>query len=224
MTARTPGFDDPADAPFLDEAEHAESSWLLARETDPTARAPSSKIASDYAELEDLLGNLPQTPADDSWYDVAPVPAPRPWLRRATAVWATSGALVTGAVVAVWLLLPRVPAELEVAVRHGEKRRGGELAAPGDRLVVTARPSEPADLRVYRSDGPLVAACPGVPGCSTATPQEYTLEITLAPGRYHVILVVGQVDVPPAGTMDTYLYAARTANARIVTYQPIDVH
>src|SRR5262245_3938850 len=64
-----PEADDLAEAPFLDELERAESAWLRARESDPHAPAPSLKIASEYAELEDLLGRLPSAPADESWHD-----------------------------------------------------------------------------------------------------------------------------------------------------------
>jgi len=109
------GAHDLADAPFLDDAERAESAWLLARENDPSAPAPSSKIASDYAVLEELLGNLPLGPRDERWHDevlraVASPPSPSPsrsWRRRAIARWVTGSALVAAAIVAVLLLRSR---------------------------------------------------------------------------------------------------------------------
>jgi hypothetical protein len=75
-------MDDFVDAPFIDDDERAESEWLLARDNDPDARAPSSEIASDYAEIEDLLGNLPTGIADEVWHDevlraaIASAPSP----------------------------------------------------------------------------------------------------------------------------------------------------
>jgi len=227
------GPNDLADAPFIDDAERAESAWLLAREHDPNAPAPSSKIASDYAELEDLLGNLPSGPADESWQDevlrtaAASASPPRPWRRRAIARWTTGEALVAAAAVAVLLLRPRPRTdELEIAIRHTSATRGdSQEAVVGDRLVVRARPHGAGDLRVFRSGGTLVARCPDGPGCSASAHGEYTIEITLdAPVRYQVILVVGMVNASPGGTMDAYLDAAREANARILMHQPIDVH
>ena len=95
MTVRGRGDDDLVDAPFADDAERAEADWLLAREINPAARPPSAKIANEYAELEDLLGNLPEGPPDDSWHDAvsriasSSAPSVRPWWRRAAARWAT---------------------------------------------------------------------------------------------------------------------------------------
>jgi hypothetical protein len=227
------GPNDLAEAPFLDDAERAESAWLLAREHDPSAPAPSPKIASDYAEIEDLLGNLPLGPPDESWHDevlrtVASPPSPsRSWRRRAITRWATGGALVAAAAVAVLLLRPRPRTdELEIAILHTSATRSDfQDVVVGDRLVIKARPNGAGDLRVFRSGGTLVARCPDGPGCGASTQGEYALEITLdAPVRYQVILVVGMVTAPLGGTMSAYLDAARAVNARIIMHQPIDVH
>lgn len=240
MSVRGRGDDDLVDAPFADDAERAEADWLLARELDPAARAPSAKIANEYAELEDLLGNLPEAPLDDSWQDAvsrigaSSAPSVRPWWWRAPARWAAGGAFVAASAAAAWLLIPPAPAELEVAIRpvdptrgdpeRSNPERGEKVAAIGDLLIVTARPHESADLRVYRSEGTLLARCPGGRGCIASPAGGYTIEVTLdAPGQYQVILVVGAIQATPGDTMDAYLEAARAANARIVTYQPIDV-
>ena len=61
-------MDDLIDAPFIDGDERAESEWLLARDSDPAARAPSSEIASDYAEIDDLLGDLSTGISDEIWH------------------------------------------------------------------------------------------------------------------------------------------------------------
>jgi len=225
---------DLADAPFLDDAERAESEWLLARENDASAPAPSSKIASDYVEIEDLLGNLPSGPSDETWQDevlraIASSASPSPpWWRRPIVRWAMGGTLVTAAAAAVLLLRPRPRAsELEVAILHdGATRSDSKEVVVGDQLVVRARLRGTGDLRVFRSGGTLVAKCPDGPGCTASTHGEQAIEITLdAPVRYQVILVVGmEDDTAPNSTMDAYLDAARAANARIIMYQPIDVH
>jgi len=233
--ADTADDDDLADAPFIDDAERAEAAWLLARERDPGAPAPSPAIARDHAELEDLLGNLPPGPSDERWHDdvlrlasssVSPI---RPWWRKRGYRWAMGGgALVAAAAAAVLVLrpAPRSLDELEVAIRPGDPARGGSgEAVIGDHLIIRARPRGTGDLRVYRADGPLVARCPDGPGCATSAHGELAIEVTLdAPVRHHVILVVGTPDRLPDGTMDAYLDAARAAKARIVMYQPIDVH
>ena len=218
--------------PFIrDDAERAESEWLLARENDPSASPPSPEIAADYAELEDLLASLPSGPPDDHWQDqvlqAARALSSRPWWRTAICQWLLGGTLTTAvaAAVVVWMLLPPAP-ELAVAVRHLRKTRStpGEVVV-GDQLVVTARPQTVGDLRVYRSDGPLVARCPNGPGCRSGSRGEQTIEITLdAPVQYQVILVDGTNDAPPDGLIDVYLEAAYAVKARVIRYPPISVH
>ena len=212
--------------PVLHDVEQAEVEWLLAREQDPGAPAPSPAITADYAELEDLLGSLPSGDPHDGWYDevlrAASASAP-PWWRTAGLRWVLGGVAVAAAV--VWMLLPDPP-ELEVAVHHlGTTRGSPDEALVGDHLVVTARPLEVGDLRVYRSDGLLIARCPHGPGCSRGSHSAQTIEITLgAPVQYRVILVDGASHASPDGSMDGYLDAARAAHARITLHQPIDVH
>ena len=77
---------------------------------------------------------------------------------------------------------------------------------------------------MYGAGGKLVSRCPG-PGCAVGSEEGYTIDVSLeAPVRYYVILVIGRIDVPSGATMDEYLTTARTANARVVSYPPIDVH
>lgn len=219
---RRPGTDDLADDPILDDAERAESRWLLARQREPGAPAPSSKIASDYAKIDDLLATLRVGVAQDSWHeDVLRVAR-----RRARSRWLRTGAaVVVAAAAAVWLLTPRSAIELEVAIQHDDqKRKDSTSVAVGDRLVITARPRGTGDLRVYQSSGALVARCPGGPACRTPAPGEYVIDITLdVPAEYRVFLVVGASDAPAAAPVDAYLETARAANARILSYRPIVV-
>jgi hypothetical protein len=218
---------------FRDDAERAESRWLLAREDDPSAPAPSSEIAGDYAEMEDLLGSLPSGSSDERWQEEvlraasASAMQSQPWWYTTIFRWVMGGTLATVATIAMWMRLPRAPEpELEVEFHHtGTTRSAPDEHVVGDQLVVTARPRGVGDLRVYRSDGMLVARCPGGPGCRVGSPGAQTIDITLdAPVQYRVILVDGVSDVPPDAAMDVYMGAARAANARMIPYPPIDVH
>lgn len=236
MTGRNrstaPEADDRSEVPFIDDAERTESEWLLKRENEADALAPSSKIANDYAELENLLDNMPTGLPDERWADevlklaaTSPQPQARPAPRRRIVGWGLRGALVAAAVAAILLVIPRGP-KLEVDVRHlGDMRQDPDEIVVGDHLIVKAGMPEPGELRIYRSAGTLVAWCPDGPGCTTATNGEYAIDIALdAPVQYHVLLVVGMTAASLSGTMDAYLDAARTANARILTHEPIDVH
>jgi len=217
--------------PFINDVDRAEAEWLLAREVDPSAPAPSSEIAADYAEIEDLLATLSSGSYDESWHEdvlraiaAAALPS-QPWWRTTVSRWVMSGALATAAAVIVWLLLPRGP-ELEVAVRHiGVTRSAPSEVVVGDHLVVTARPREAGDLRIYRADGKLVARCPNGPGCRGGSHGAQTIDIRLdAPVSYQVILVDGAIEALPDGEMDGYLRAANAANAHVILYPLIDVH
>lgn len=242
MSERT----DAPNLPFWDDAKRAESEWLLAREVDPTAPAPSPKIASDYAEIEELLANLSSIPSDSRWQAEvlsAGVAQSRSWWRKTAWRWIAGGVVLATAAVAVVLAshpypavsepevatsaLPPDTSELAVAIRQGERARSPrDEVAVGDRLVVTARPRGTGDLRVYRADGVLVAKCPRGPGCRLPVrDDEQTIEITFdAPVKYLVILVVDAGVMLPESSKDAYLEAARAAGARIIAPEPIDVH
>lgn len=215
-----------SDQPVAHDVDQAELEWLLVREEDPGAPAPFPELAADYAELEALLGSLSSGPSGDSWHHevLRAVSAPaRPWWRTARFRWVLGGAAAAAAV--VWMLRPGPPV-LEVAVHHRGTTRGSpNEASVGDRLVVTARPREVGDLRVYRSDGVLIARCPHGPGCSRGSHGAQTIEVTLdAPVLYRVILVDGASPASPDGSMDGYLEAARAAHARITQHKPVEVH
>jgi hypothetical protein len=231
--------DGPANVPVSANAERTESAWLLAREHDPRAPAPSAEIAADYAELEELLSTLSPGPLDERWLEdvlraasaATPALRSRPWWRTTISRWVMGGALATAAITVMWLRPPRAsepvsePA-IEVAIRHTSVTRSGpDEVVIGDQLVVTTRPRKAGDLRVYRSDGTLIAKCPNGPGCKAGSHGEQRIEITLdAPLQYQVILADGMNEALPDGTLDVYEEAARAVNARITTYHPIDVH
>jgi hypothetical protein len=222
--------------PPLDETERAESMWLLARDSDPSAVPPSPATARDYQEIEDLLGNLPPRTADTGWHKEVlrrvadQVPAPLPWWRRTSIRWAITGAFVAGAAALLISRPPRPPQspELEVATWRAGEPRDLDGVSVGDRLVVTARPRAGiGDLRIYLPNGTLVARCPRGPACSISNGRE-VIDITLEkPVQYQVILAVMAADAAhelPGDAMQAYLDAARAANARIILSPPIDVH
>ena len=221
------------DSPLQNSAMRAESEWLLAHDADPDAPAPYSGIAKDYAHLEDLLATLPTDPPDDIWRDkvlkaaASSASPPRPRVRRTVARWVVGGTFVVAAAVVVWAIIPRAPAtELEVVIWHhsSERPRGSSDGVVGDHLAVTARSDEPGDLRVYRSDGKLVARCPDGPGCKPPAHGKYTIEVTFdTPARYHAIFVVGMAAAPLTGTMDAFLEAVAATKAHVVLHPPIDV-
>jgi len=126
MTTRGNSLDDLTDQAYSDADERAESAWLLARERDPAALPPSARIASDYAELEELLEDLPAGPTDERWQDEvlqAVRSAPRaPQLRWYGSLlrWLLGGGLVAAAALSLLALFLRVPTELDVAIRHSD--------------------------------------------------------------------------------------------------------
>jgi hypothetical protein len=224
---------DLVQAPFLDDLERAEAAWLAARDADPTAPAPSPALQRDYAELEDLLDNLPLAVDQDGWQEEvlrrasAPATPLRPPIRRRTAWWAAGGLLAAAAVAFLVLRPGSRPAlgDLEIEIRRGDQVRGDDAqAAVGDHLVIRGRSLATGDLRVFRADGVLVGHCPEGPGCMVTADGGRSLEVALdQPVSYRLILVTGLTGNLPEGTRDEYLDAVRAANAHIKKESKIEV-
>lgn len=230
MTARRPDLDallEPAD-----DDERREGDWLRARDDDPSARPPSQAVAADQGQLAELLATLPVGHDDDRWQDavlaaahadrdaVAPRPARR-WGRLVL-----MGGALAAAVLAVYLATRPTngpTADLHVAILHGGSSRGGAgEVAVGDQVVVRARPHGSTELRVYQ-DQQVLLRCPGAPGCAEGD-RAWRIDLRLtAPVRHHVILVFGDVHVPPDAPLDAFLEAARAADVRMIIHPPIDV-
>jgi hypothetical protein len=232
---RSEPVDDDLVAPPADEDERAEAEWLLARERDPAAPPPSPEIAREYAELEDLLANLPMGARDQSWHAevlraaASTSPATRlPWWRRTTRTWTIAAAVASAAIIVGVVVLPRDPdrprEELAVRVIQVALARSGPAdVVPGDRAVVTANPSGAlADLRIYRRNGTLVARCPPAgPLCRSSPDGGYTIELTLDEiGTYEAVLVLGMANAPEP--VDQLLRAVDAGHARI-TRKTIEV-
>lgn len=207
--------------------EDTESAWLRARREDPRAPPPSPALVREHAHLEDMLGNLPPICVDDSWHDDVLKAAMRAYRRTTRRRW-TATALGVAAVAGVIWLWPahrsREP-ELEVNIKPSNgKTRGGE-AAIGDHLIIRARAETDSDLRVYRDRTALLAWCPGGPSCTSSggPADEKRIDLTLdTTGEYDVLLVSGASLALPRESMDAYMAAARTANARVMSRR-IDV-
>lgn len=234
MTSRLPDLDallSPAD-----DDERREGDWLRARDDDPAASPPSEAVARDQAELAELLATMPVGRDDDRWQDAvlaaahaesaAAKAAPRArrvrWGRLAMA-----GGALAAALLAIYLAIrpgDAPVAELQVAVNVGGSSRGsaGEVAV-GDQLVVRARPRGATELRVYQGQQ-LLLRCPGAPGCADGD-RSWRVDVRLAaPVRHRVILVFGDVQVPPDAPLDRFLDAARAARVRMIIHPAIDVH
>ncbi len=223
--AQDEGEDEDAPAADLEQ----ETQWLLAKEQDPSAPAPSAPLAAEHAELHALLTSLPEGAPDDAWQHAilkqlraAPAAPAPPWWRRSWIAWSLGGGLAAAATLAIWLLARPTRPELEITTVSRLDKRSQEVAV-GDRLVVGARPSGSADLRVFRSSGELVARCPGGPAC-TGSGSELHIELVLdAPGRYHVILTAGLNQPLPETGMEAYIDAARAAGAHL-TVREVEAH
>jgi hypothetical protein len=180
------------DLSLPDADERAEAAWLIERESNPGAPAPSPELAREYAEIEDLLYAMPPGLSDTSWQDdvlqkaMATAAPSRPTRRRAAWIAAAGGFISVAAGAVLWLR-PAEAKDLDIAFQKvAVTRSDPKDHVVGDLLIVNARSRRGGDVRVYRDDT-LVAKCPnGGPECTT-TPDRYTIKLTLkAPGRYQV--------------------------------------
>lgn len=228
MTRRTKGAGEPSsDRGDLDE----EARWLMAREADPSAPAPSAQTASEYAELHELLTSLPDAAGNDGWQQAllkqlrtTPPAAPEPpWWRRRWVSWSAAGVLMAAAALTLWWLSRPAGPTLEVITISRLDKRTEEIAV-GDRLVVIARPRGTADLRVFRASGELVAGCPAGPACTSASADELRIELILdAPDHYQVILARGPRQPIVADTLNEYVDGSRAAGASL-TIREVEAH
>lgn len=145
-------------------------------------------------------------------------------LRRRHRGWLIAGPTVAAAAATIGFFVmragtvaPALGVSYVVAAGDGITRGSGS-AKLHDHLRVTARLADAGALRVYRDDRVLVAECPRDPVCTSRPTGKLTtheLDLALdAPGRYQVVLVVG--DAPAAtGRIGDDLAAARAAGATI---------
>ena len=202
-------------------AEDAESVWLCARQRNLDAPPPSLMLAREHAQLEGMLGNLPSLRVEDSWHDEVLRAAIRAHRRSTRGRWTAALLSVAAVVGGAALSRPRPVRgpELELEVRRNQITRGSEPSV-GDQLGIIARSDSDSDLRVYYNGVALLARCPGDPRCAYpgGPRNEQILKLSLnAPGEYDVMLVVSTGRAFPGASMDEYLSAVVTAEARFVT-------
>ena len=98
-----------------------------------------------------------------------------------------------------------VTLEVRTAAPGGAHRVAA--AGVGDEVAITAVNADA--VWVYRSDGPLIARCPGGPRCRI-TGRTIGLELTATvAGRYRIVAVAGDAGMSPSGTFDADVLAAR---------------
>ncbi|HEX4421161.1 MAG TPA: hypothetical protein VH165_24760 [Kofleriaceae bacterium] len=91
-------------------------------------------------------------------------------------------------------------------------------------IVVDARPNGSADIRIYRSDGKLVAQCPNGPQCQPIGDQFQIRFKATGRSDYDVIQAVGIAPLPASLSLAEFLDAARKAGADISVWPTIGVH
>jgi hypothetical protein len=126
--------------------ERAESDWLLARDLDPAAPAPTPEIEEAYARLASLLASDPIEPDRDGWQEAA-LAAMRAEPAAASAIAAPG---------------PVVPARGPRSYRPHWQRyalAAGAMAAAGLGLYLVVRPAKVAQddqlaIAIVRADRP----------------------------------------------------------------------
>lgn len=222
MTERN---DDDTEHEALREGERAEYEWLMARDADASAPAPSEAVARDYQRLEHMLATLPDDP-DAAWQEglldrirgtqaVAPIRAAR---KRPTWWLGLGGGAVAVAVLAVVILLPpskaqlspdRLPAELLFS-RGGAVRGDADGHHIGDVISTPDRPLS-TDLRLYGPDGAMVAHCPDGIGCVRKADQQHLEYVVRTRGR-HVFVKTEQAHPDLPKLLDDYLDALQRSH------------
>lgn len=237
--------------PPQNERERSEVTWLLERENNPEALAPSPEVANDYAELERLLQTLPEGDEDDSWQEelVRRVAAVRPtvagreagssvrkekegtrWRQRPVRLVA-GGLFAALVVVLIAIKLPRRSADEQSRIMpvlvSKAPMRGSSRYSLEDTIRIRERPSEQGDLRVFRlrdQSAISVAQCPGGLGCQVERDGTLVLDYKFAgPGDYIAVFVDGRVEAPSDASLEVFLHAATTANLKIKRSDPMTV-
>jgi hypothetical protein len=212
-----------------------DTDWLLAK---GRGQAGDHPHAARYAELEQLITDLPPTPGSarlpQGWergvldaIDATAATIPR----RRTPRWAVVGAALAAAAIvaiAISLLWPRGDAPVLalsytlVAADPAHPTRG-----VGDLLVVRGRNPGPGELRIYNGAGVEQARC-AAPSNScelTRTAVDTVLQLSLrlrAPGVLLVVLYSSPLGGPARGR-DADLDAATQAGIDVKTLPAIDV-
>lgn len=207
--------------------------WLLARERGDDVSHVPAQIRARYADLAQLIAELPGTSPPPGWKrgvldrldppasPVAAATAPR---RRG---WAIAGALSAAVIIVIVIVAlapgrprragpdggaPEVVATAAIE-RAGQPHRGAQ-AAVGDTWIVEVEARRPVELRVYGDAGEPLARCgdEAGDGCTATTladRRRYVLRVRLAArGDVRAIAFVGGA-LPAAEGLEPDLAAAR---------------
>jgi hypothetical protein len=232
------------DQPASDASERAEAEWLLARETNPAAPAPSPQAAAEYVELEHMLATLPDPRSDHSWHDevlkkalaspdevkgemLRPTPAARrAWWKRSATRWgggaAAAAAAAAAAIVVVGLRAEKRTSREESEVAVAPSYEGG-VRGDSERLSGISASGPKGELRVFRkasltATGYLVARCvPSEVRCKEKG-NELVLSISLEePGYYYVVSADRAVTGADDATLEEFQQAARRQGLKVRT-------
>lgn len=235
--------DDLSGLPFSNEEERAEFDWLVARETDPDAPAPTARTAAEYADLENWLGDIPSPPLDDAWHDQVlhrardmSMPSEP---RHARGRWVAVGAGLAAAAVILMIMRPAPDrpktdalaesASFEITPQQTRGDTGAARyvvgvhthvrAAVESRLVIK-RPLPAEDVRLYEGEA-LVARCPDSVPCHKDEAGERIDYVFAATGRYTLIVIggPGQNDLPTTLPLAELKSAAGRAHRHLVETQ-----
>ncbi|HWU91524.1 MAG TPA: hypothetical protein VN253_29855 [Kofleriaceae bacterium] len=215
-------------------------------------RAPYDEIGELLAKLPGMALHtgwkqrvLAAIDADEARPAASPKPAPAPRRRR----W-IAGAAVAGlaAAIAIFVVISRgssrpeprtsvaelahlesrIALTAEVRGGTGTPRGQGEEARLGDRYVVRARITGPAELRLYGDTGELLATCTERGGCTVEHDGEgrtLVLEIVLrARGEVRLVAFTGARIPASTGELARDLDAATQAGVAYEARRPIVVH
>jgi hypothetical protein len=230
------------DQPASDASERAEAEWLLARETNPAAPAPSPQAASEYVELEHMLATLPDPRSDHSWHDevlkkalaspdevkggmLRPTPAARrAWWKRSATRWGggAAAAAAAAAIVVVGLRAEKRTTGENSEVAVDVSYEGG-VRGDSERLSSIIARGPKGELRVFRkasltATGYLVARCvPSEVRCKEKG-NELVLSISLEePGHYYVVSADRAVTGADDATLEEFQQAARRQGLKVRT-------
>lgn len=240
MTDKPNETEDLSTLPFLNDAERAEHDWLIARETDPDAPAPSAKAAAEYDHLEGMLRTLPEPALSDRWRDSlmqrarasktnGPPVATGP--RRAVRWGIAATGLAAAATIVLVLRAPPDGPTAPYAIMSQGGKRGGDApgvhwgakrAHVGDHVRSEPLSSTRRATRLYRmgETRELLAACPGGRACGRDDQFKLMLD---RPGRYIFFQVMNTTQSLAAAPDDIEQFqeAAKAAGG---TVQPSEIH
>jgi hypothetical protein len=232
-----------------DSDETEDVDWFFARERGQSGPSLSAARVSRYAQLEELMADLPETPVapPEGWEQrmlaaleaaaaepgathattaasltsEPPRPSHRRWLIPAVVA-------AAAAALAIVFMLPEPASPEGPQIAVVVKPAGSNLGAQpgvGDTLVVHATIHGEGELRIYDEAGGEQARCNAA--SSDCRIERVGGQITLVlsfpvrgPGALRAVLFSPALGTPPSG-MDADVAAAVRANVTVTTHEPV---